>query len=51
MEVLTILIPIVVAIFFVAYYAAKLIAVCLDIYNKWPRGPKDSGGGSLNPGA
>ena len=45
------LIPIVIAIFFVAYYGAKLVAVCLDIYNKWPRKPKTGGDGSLNPGA
>lgn len=52
MEVLAILIPIVVAIFFVAYYGAKFVAVLLDIYNKWPRKPKPpEGGDSLNPGA
>lgn len=46
------LLPIVIAIFFAAYYGAKLVAVCLDIYNKWPRKPKPpESGGSLNPGA
>lgn len=30
----------------------NLVAVCLDIYNKWPRKPKRrDGDGSLNPGA
>ena len=34
-----ILIPLVVTAFVVFYAIARFVAVCLDIYNKWPKRP------------